>query len=83
MLKSESYLERGDAPAQAVLRANAEQQAVRKAIATQEELHKIRERVCIVSDNKFVLYLRVILGLLAILFFVGSEGNACVATRTA
>ena len=49
MLKSESYLERGDAPAQAVLRANAEQQAVRKAIETQEELHKIRERVCIVS----------------------------------
>lgn len=50
MLKSESYLERGDAPAQAVLRANAEQQAVRKAIETQEELHKIRERVCIVSS---------------------------------
>jgi hypothetical protein len=53
MLRSESYLERGDAPAQAVLRANAEQQSVRKAIETQEELHKIRERVCIVSTDQF------------------------------
>jgi hypothetical protein len=55
MLKSESYLERGDAPAQAVLRANAEQLALRKAIETQEELHKIHERVCIVSIEQFFL----------------------------
>ena len=83
MLKSETYLERGDAPAQAVLRANAEQQAVRKAIETEEELHKIRERVCIVSVNRFFLYLRMILGLSAFTFFVCSRENAYVVKRTA
>ena len=46
---SDVILERGDAPALAVLRANAEQQALRQAIETQEELQKIKDRVCIVS----------------------------------
>ncbi|XP_046850822.1 coiled-coil domain-containing protein 18-like [Xenia sp. Carnegie-2017] len=45
-LKSDSDLDRGDAPALAVIRANAEQKALRKAVETQEELHRIRERIC-------------------------------------
>ena len=53
MLESEGYEERGDGPAQAVLRANAEQQAVRQAIETQEELRRIRQRVCVVSNSVF------------------------------
>lgn len=54
MLESEGYEERGDAPAKAVLRANADQQAVRQAIETQEELQKIRHRVCVVSSSVFL-----------------------------
>lgn len=53
MLESEGYLERGDGPAKAVLRANAEQQAIRRAMETREELEKIRNRVCVV--RKIVL----------------------------
>ncbi len=39
------FLARGDAPAQAVLHANAQAMALRKAAETQEELGKINERV--------------------------------------
>lgn len=61
MLESEGYEERGDGPAKAVLRANAEQQAVRQAIETQEELQRIRQRVCVVSSVFFDIILCYIL----------------------
>lgn len=54
-LKSDSDLDRGDAPALAVIRANAEQKALRKAVETQEELHRIRERICWVSNKVLLL----------------------------
>ena len=45
MLTESGFLQRGDAPAQAVLHANAQAMALRKAAETQEELGKINDRV--------------------------------------
>ena len=39
------FLSRGDAPAQAVLHANAQAMSLRRAAETQEELGKINDRV--------------------------------------
>lgn len=53
MLQIQRYEERGDAPAQAILQANSQARAIRKAIETQEELERIKERVVRVC---FVLF---------------------------
>ena len=45
MVSEGGFLERGDAPAQAVLHSNAQAMALRKAAETQEELGKITDRV--------------------------------------
>ncbi len=45
VLSDGGFLKRGDAPAQAVIHANAQAMALRKAAETQEELGKINERV--------------------------------------
>ena len=45
MLELQRYEERGDAPARAILQANSQARAIRKAVETQEELSKIKERV--------------------------------------
>ena len=45
-VKSEGgFLSRGDAPAQAVLHANAQAMSLRKAAETQEQLGEINDRV--------------------------------------
>jgi len=45
MLELQRYEERGDGPAQAILQANSQARAIRKAVETREELERIRERV--------------------------------------
>lgn len=51
MFEIDRYKERGDAPAQNILRSNSHSRAIRKAAETQEELEKIKERVIRVSKN--------------------------------
>jgi hypothetical protein len=45
MMELDRYGERGDAPAQSIIRANSHARAIRKAAVTQEELLRIKERV--------------------------------------
>ena len=43
--RESTFFERGDAPAQAVIHANAQARSLRKAAETQEELREVSDRV--------------------------------------